>query len=128
MDVDEHVWEYVEIWGALNNIRILFGYDAESMTTDLICGITDESLIEVIMNSYDVTRQQAERRIDTRVLQEFIGDVKSKKISGIDEVLMNWKREQLRKKQAQSTGRWMPGARAKINCLLVDLEHLTREH
>ncbi len=38
---------------------------------------------------------------------------------------MKWKREQLRKKQAQSTGRLMPGARANINCLLVELEQLT---
>ena len=126
MDEDEHVWEYGEIWGALNHIRILFGYDAESMTTDLICGITDDLLIEAIMNCYNITRQQAGRRMDTQVLQEFIGDVKSKKISSIDEVLMKWKREQLRKRHDQSTGRLMPGARANINCLLVELEQLTR--
>ena len=51
MDEGEHVWVYPEIWGALTNIQILFGYAPESMTTDLIGGITHDKLIEIMMNA-----------------------------------------------------------------------------
>ena len=123
MDEGEYVWENVEIWGALTNIRILFGYAPESMTTDLIRGITHDKLIELMMNSYDITREVAESRVDTIALQAFIDDVKSNKISGIDDVLTKWKREQGRK--AQGTGTRRPIANANINRLLVELEQLT---
>ena len=128
MDEDEHVWKYVEIWGALTNIHTLFGYDSETMTTALISAITDDMFIEIIMNGGGITRQEAESRWTTKVLLPFIDDIMLNKISSIDEVLMNWKREQLRKKQAQSTTRRSiePYARADINCLLVELEQLTR--
>ena len=122
MDEGEYVWEYVEIWGALTNIQILFGYAPESMTTDLICGITHDKLIELMMNSYDITREVAESRVDTIALQAFIDDVKSNKLSGIDDVLTKWKREQGRK--AQRTGTWRPVVNADINRLLVELEQL----
>ena len=59
MDADEHVSEYAEIWGALTNIQILFGYGPESMSTDLISDITRDMLIENIM----MTSQNMKQRV-----------------------------------------------------------------
>ena len=123
----KHVWEYAGIWGALTNIQALFGYDPESISTDLISGITRDMLIEKMMDCHDITEQQAVSRFTTIALLEFITDIQSKKIDSIDEVLTDWKRSQLRKMQRGATARRSidPDARADIKSLLLQLQQLT---